>query len=58
MTAERQSDKMASEKEVCLKQRAGSEFLHEEKMAPIDIRQRLLNVSGKNAKLCSDYAKK
>jgi len=35
--AEGQSDKVASDMEVCMKQRRGSEFLHAEKMAPIDI---------------------
>ena len=32
-----QSDKMVSDMEVCMKQRCVIEFLHVEKMAPIDI---------------------
>ena len=41
-----QFDKMASDTEVCMKQRCRSEFLHVEKMEHIDICQYLLNVSG------------
>jgi len=36
-TAEGQSDKTASDMELHMKERGGIEFLHEEKMAPIDI---------------------
>jgi len=46
MTAEGQSDKMASDMEVRVKQRCVTEFLHAEKMAPNDIHQCLLNVYG------------
>ena len=46
MTAEGQSDKMASDMEVCMKQRCVIEFLHVEKNAPNDIHRRLLNVYG------------
>jgi transposase len=46
MTAEGQSDKMASGMEVRMKQRCVIEFLHAEKIAPNDIHQRLLNVYG------------
>ena len=45
IAAEEQSDKMASNMKVCMKQKCINEFLHEEKMAPIDINQCLLNVS-------------
>ena len=41
-----QFDKMMSDMEVCLKQRCGVEFLHVEKMEPIDFHWHLLNVSG------------
>jgi len=44
-----QSDKMASGMELCLKLRCETEFLHAEKMAPIDIHQYLLNVYGDQA---------
>ena len=44
MIAKGQSDKMASDMEVCMKQRCVIEFLHAEKIAPNDIHQRLLNV--------------
>jgi len=37
MAAERWSDKMASDMEVCIKQRCGSEFFCAEKIAPTDI---------------------
>ena len=37
MAAEGQSDRMASDTEVCMKQRGVSEFLHGETIAPIDI---------------------
>jgi len=46
MTAVGQSDKTASDMEVCMKQRCVIEFLHAEKIAPIDIHQCLLNVYG------------
>jgi len=46
MTAEGQSDKMASDMEVRMKQRYVIEFLHAEKIAPNDIHRRLLNVYG------------
>jgi len=44
--AEGQSDKMVSDMEVWMKQRGEIEFLHEEKMAPTDIHQHLLNDDG------------
>ena len=44
MAAEGQSDKMASDMEVQMKQRCVTEFLHAEKMAPIDIHRHLLNI--------------
>jgi len=46
MTAEGQSDKMASDMEVHMKQRCVIEFLHAEKIAPIDIHRFLLNIYG------------
>ena len=46
MAAEGQSDKMASDMEKCMKQRCGSEFLHAEKMALMDIHRHLLNTYG------------
>ena len=46
MAAEGQPDKMASDFEVHMKKRCGIEFFHAEKMAPADIHQHLLNVSG------------
>ena len=46
MTVEGQSDKMASDMEVRMKQRCVTEFLHAEKLAPNDIHRRLLNVYG------------
>ena len=46
MAAEGQSDRMMSDIEVRLKQRCVIEFLHVEKMAPIDIHRHLLNVHG------------
>ncbi len=46
MAAEGQSDKMASDMEVCMKQRCVTEFLHVEKMAPTDIHRHLLNIYG------------
>ena len=44
MAAEEQSDQMASDMEVCMKQRCVIEFLHEEKKAPVDIYRPLLDV--------------
>ena len=44
MAAEGQSHKMASDMEVCMKQRCVIVFFHMEKMAPIDIPQCLLHV--------------
>ena len=46
MTAEGQSDKMASDMQGRMKQRCVNEFLHAEKIAPNDIHRRLLNVYG------------
>ena len=37
MTAERQSDRMVSDMEVCMKQRYVTEFIYMEKMAAINI---------------------
>ncbi len=45
MTAEGQFDKMASDMEMYM-QRCVTEFCQAEKMAPTDIHQHLLNVSG------------
>ena len=42
MAAEGQSDKMASDMEVCTEQRCGTEFLHVDKMALTGIHQCLL----------------
>ena len=46
MAAEKQLDRVASNMEVCLKQRCGTEFFHAEKMALTDIHWRLLNIYG------------
>lgn len=46
MAAEGLSDKMESNKEVCMKQSGGTELLHVEKIAFIDIHQCLLNFYG------------
>jgi len=46
VAAEGQSDKLVCDMEVPMKQMCVIEFLHEEKMAPIDINQRLLNIHG------------
>ena len=46
MAAERKSDKTVPDMDVYTSQRCGTEFLHVEKMAPTDIHQHLLNVSG------------
>ena len=44
MEADRQSDKMMSDMEACMKQRCVTEFLHTERIAPTDIHQCLLNI--------------
>ena len=44
MASEQQADRMASNMEVHLKLRCVTEFLHEEKIAPFDIHQCLLNI--------------
>ena len=44
MAAEGQSDRMASDMEMCMKWECVTEFLHVEKMAPTDIHWCLLNV--------------
>ena len=44
MAAEGQSDTMASDMEACMKERCVTEFLHMEKIAPIDIHQHLMNM--------------
>ena len=46
MTTEGQSDKMASDMEVRMKQKCVIEFLHVGKIAPNDIHRHLLNVYG------------
>ena len=46
MAAEGQSDKLASDMEVCVNLRCVTEFLYVEKMAPIDVHRCLLNVYG------------
>ena len=46
MTAEGQSDKMASDMEVHMKIICGIEFLHMEKIVPIDVHQHLLKIYG------------
>ena len=46
MAAEGQTDQMAADMEVHMKQRCVTEFLHVEKMAPSDIHQHLLSVHG------------
>ena len=46
MAAERQSDTMASDMEVQIKQSCVIESLHAEKMTPVDIHWHLLNVYG------------
>ena len=46
MRAEGQSEKTASDTEVCMKQRCVIEFLHVEKTAPSDIHRHLPNVYG------------
>ena len=45
MAVEGQSDKMAHDMEVQMKQRCDIEIFHAEKMAPMDINWHLLNVS-------------
>ena len=44
--AEGQSDRIASDMEVCMKQRCATEFLHVEKNLFIDIHQHLLSIYG------------
>ena len=46
MAAEGQSDRMASDMGVWMKQRRAIELLHVEKIAPIDIHWHLLNIYG------------
>jgi len=46
MAAVGQSEKLASDMEVRMKQRCVTEFLHAQKIAPNDIHRRLLNVYG------------
>ena len=46
MAAEGQSDRMVTDMEVQMKQRSGTEFFHEKKMAATDIHQCLLNIYG------------
>jgi len=41
-----QANKMAPDTDLCMKQRCGIELLHAEKIAPIDIHARLLNIKG------------
>ena len=49
MATERQSDKMASDMGVCTRQRGVTKFLHAGKIAPTDIHQCLLNISGEQS---------
>lgn len=46
VVAEGPSDKQASDMEECMKHRCITEFLCEEKIAPINIHQCLLNICG------------
>lgn len=46
MKAEEHSDRMVSDMEARMKQKYITEFLHAEKIAPTDIHQHLLHVSG------------
>ena len=46
MAAEGQPDRMAADIEVGMKQRRVTEFLHVEKITPIDIHPCLLNIYG------------
>jgi hypothetical protein len=46
IAAEEQSDRMASDMEVHTKQRCVIDFLHADKIAPVDIHRCLLNVYG------------
>ena len=46
MTVEEQSDKLASDMEVCIEQSCGIYFLHVEEMAPTGVHQCLLNADG------------
>ena len=45
MAVEGHPEKMVSDMEVCRKKRCGMEFLHVEKMVPMDTRKYLLNIS-------------
>jgi len=63
MAAERQSDTVVADMEMCRKERCGAEFQHVEDMAFIDIGQFLLNISGDQtvdvpptASLCSHFS--
>lgn len=47
-----QSDRRVSDMQVHMRQRCVTEFLHAEKVAPIDIHQPLLNVDGDQARGC------
>ena len=53
MAAEWQSDTMASDMEVHMKQRGVTEFLHAERMVPTDTHHHLLNVYGDQAAIVS-----
>jgi hypothetical protein len=55
MTAEGQSDKMASDMELRMKQMCVNEFLCVEKIAPSDIHWCLLNVKGDQTVDVSKY---
>jgi len=46
MAAEGHSDTVASDMEMCMKQRCVIEFFHVEKVAPIDIHWCLLDIYG------------
>ena len=46
MAAEGQSDRMASDMEVHMKQRCVTEFLHAENIVPTDIHRHWLNIYG------------
>ena len=52
MAAEGQSDRMLSDMGVHMEQRYGTEFLHAEKMAPMDIHRCLLNIYGDQPVRC------
>ena len=46
MAAEGHSDKVAPDMEVCMKRKCEIEFLHAEKIVPIDIHWHLRNIYG------------